>query len=69
MSIRILENTEWERGERAVTLVEVLDPETDQRSVGWQFVCELCDEFRTGLTEEEAQDAFANHACRVLDEY
>ncbi len=69
MSIRILESSESEQGERSIALVEHVDPATHQPSVTWQFVCELCDEYRSGVSEQEARDAFAHHACKVLQEF
>jgi len=69
MSIRVLDHQEVEGGERSIDCLEIVDPDTNDRSERWQFVCELCQEFRSDLTEQEARGAFANHACRVLRDY
>ncbi len=69
MSIRILDREEVDQGERAIALVETVDANTNEKSVSWQFTCELCGDFRTNVTEAEAREALVSHSCRVLQDF
>jgi len=64
VSIRTLFTREM--GNRSIALVEVteaVDTPQGYKSTGWDFLCDHCGQFDTGLSESDAYDALAHHQC------
>ncbi len=50
--------------DRRIVEVEIVDAD-GTRSVVWEFSCEACDDFSTGLYRVEAESELREHSCRV----